>query len=68
MSTHPSLETQMSAYADWNGKNKLTIMTRKAATGLFDPGHHSEIWWHLVIRQTVNTVVDHKAHTGPRVT
>ena len=58
----------MSAYADWNGKNKLTIMTRKAATGLFDPGHHSEIWWHLVIRQTVNTVVDHKAHTWPRVT
>ena len=36
-------------YTSWNVNGKLSIMSRKAAIGLFDPGHHSvEIDWHLL--------------------
>ena len=45
----------MSVYADWNINGKLSIMSRKAATGLFDPGHHSvEIDWHLLFPKKPN--------------
>ncbi|TKS69814.1 Dipeptidase 2 [Collichthys lucidus] len=34
---------------DWAVYGKLSIMSRKAAIGLFDPGHHSvEIDWHIL--------------------
>ena len=36
LSAYSSLETRKFVYADWNVNGKLSIMSRKAAMGLFD--------------------------------